>query len=394
MKRASICLFALLFSASAAADSSTPLAFQETLDPAHLAFSLNAGAIPKLDSRPPDVTAVPDNLSSRAFWYLLPLGKNSFFAAADPSSGKLFVDTNHDLSLADEDPLSYTRVSTPGLLGSTVAFLFGPAALAVPDSKAPATANVRFLLHSGGELQVFPAGFYTATLDVDSRPLSVALVDTDYDGRLAGAFDGSDAFDTVVVDLDRDGTIASPASAPGEVLPLPKLLRVDDAFYLLSVAPDASSISISPADPPMGALAVDFPSADVLLWSDSGVHHLTGPDSSWPLPAGVYRAVRLALLETKGLDVWTLPADGTGDLAPFTISSGETTSLSFGAPLVAKAVLRLHKRTIYVEHSLTGPAGETYFPSASHNGALAAPPAVTIVDDAGNVLESGAFKYG
>jgi hypothetical protein len=96
----------------------------------------------------------------------------------------------------------------------------------------------------------------------------------------------------------------------------------------------------------------------------------------------------LSMADENG-DKWVLdPAKGQS------FSSVKGSDKEPGPPLLIKTDVRVSRGTASIGLIVEGQAGEKYTGGARKNGRLQPPPRLTIVDEAGKTLATGAFKYG
>ena len=83
-------------------------------------------------------------------------------------------------------------------------------------------------------------------------------------------------------------------------------------------------------------------------------------------------------------------------LKNFEITKDQTTSIKIGPPFQVKTTAQRNKDTVVIGCTLVGQAGEQYRPDSriKRNGRRVSPPILRIIDEAGDVIYSGRFKYG
>lgn len=128
-----------------------------------------------------------------------------------------------------------------------------------------------------------------------------------------------------------------------------------------------------------GAAAVVVAAVGILLWNS--------PSSSAP-PGQQTVASSLTATDDNG-DKWVLELAKGPPLYDSTDSSARA-----GAPLLIKTDVQIVGRDVSVGLIVEGQAGEMYVPGVQKNGIWQPEPGLTIVDEAGNTLGTGRFKYG
>jgi hypothetical protein len=111
--------------------------------------------------------------------------------------------------------------------------------------------------------------------------------------------------------------------------------------------------------------------------------------------ARTYRPESLTISMQQGGDTWQIEKSGTwGKLSTFEVKNNETTVLRLGLPFVIEPGINKSGSTVSIDFSIFGQGGEKYRNYAKKNNSRVPAPKVSIVDEAGNVLASGRFKYG
>ena len=380
---------------------------------------------PPRPARPPEIKALPKGLPESAKYFRLPVGRG--WAVLDGSSPpRLYVDAKGTGDLSAAAPLVGTASPARHPTAGT-AFWFGPVSIPVGEAKDAPPA--RFWLFRTAEvrdgvrqLAAAPAGYMAGEATLAGQTYRIAVLDLNADGRYRSVFGRRESsawwrLDAVAVDLDHDGQF-SPGVPTVEIMPLGKAVRVKDAYYLVQVAEDGSSIRMEKFEPKMGTLDTGAPAAFLVVLSDTGVHNLGGSDGKWRVPEGRYRGADLRLWKT-GADgtrwtlngLWDFYGSKLGPLQEFEIRAGETQALRIGPPLALKAepdteasaqVSRLSKdqgppdlsRTRILNLVLVGKGGERYSVAVGKGPSVLPPPKVKVLDENGKVLASGNAEYG
>lgn len=399
---------------SAWAQGVFPLEYEELKDSSHPLLMMSGGFYGPYPVKPPGLKGVPKDLSQKASYFIIRLGKGPLTFALEPGGEpKLYADTDADGDLSDEKPFVAVAAAQrrrglgqafKGLFGSSTPeeVRFGPIAVRVATEKGEAVTEVRVEARelSPGRyyLRVYPAGLRCGKVQLGDRSYQVAIADTDFNGRYDGCFsaDSYPLYDWFGIDLNRNGEFDPGGLASQEVLPLPKVIRTGDGWYDLEPAPDGSSIRVAEVEPRFGTLDVGTQDIELELWSSTGPHSLKGAEAPWELPVGDYmaRGVTLRHKDEQGAE-WTLSSSGqTGKLRSFEVREGETAAVEAGMPLKGKVEVQQFGGTAYIGYSPVGRAGEEYSAGASRNGRQQPAPKFKIFNEAGEVLASGAFEYG
>jgi hypothetical protein len=111
--------------------------------------------------------------------------------------------------------------------------------------------------------------------------------------------------------------------------------------------------------------------------------------------ARIHRPRHLRLsIDQGGHNYFILSQGPWGELSKIKVKNNQTAILRLGPPL--KIIPKIQKRNSVVEiqYDIVGHAGERYEKFVRKNNRAVARASLKIVDEAGNVLESGKFKFG
>jgi hypothetical protein len=345
-----------------------------------------------LAPKPRNVKGLPAGASGKAIYYSIPLGgKEALLAYHVSRSPKLFVDTDGDRNFSDEravEPRAGTR-STGGLIP------FGPVTLKAGPS-GELEVKFRADAHGTRYLSVRPAGLRVGTVDLGGKSYRIAISDGNLDGRYDGMFAPKSHYDWLGIDRNGDGTLDPDRMRSEEIIPLPRLLNAGDAYYRVKVAADGSSVALQKADPRLGVLDVECPSAMLTLLGPCGRRQLQVGSGKWQLPAGKYSASIVTLRQRDDkARLWEVTSYGdAGKLSDFEIREGATLSLKAGPPLQIKPQVSQDARRVRISLLVLGRAGERYSVAARTDGKVVPAPKLRILDESGKVLDSGRFEYG
>lgn len=120
----------------------------------------------------------------------------------------------------------------------------------------------------------------------------------------------------------------------------------------------------------------------------------SGPEPS-EIRAGNYKPTHLKITRKRDGQTWELQSRGPwGQLGKIAVAGGQTTTIDVGAPLRVKPKVTQMRGKVFVGLSIYGQAGEKYQNTILRNGRRGSAPKVRVIDKAGKVLASGAFRYG
>jgi hypothetical protein len=147
-----------------------------------------------------------------------------------------------------------------------------------------------------------------------------------------------------------------------------------------------------------GYVRIDAGRADALLQLKSiGFINTTINSGMKPsaIAARVYRPQFLGLSMKQDGQTWRMESRGPwGDISKVKVRNDEATALKLGPPFVIKPQIRKNRPQLYISFAIIGQAGEQYRNFITKNDRVVAGAIIKIIDDTGNVLESGKFKYG
>jgi hypothetical protein len=353
--------------------------------------------------RPPELREAPPDAPSQPAYFQVKVGDRNihgvtYRSTRDSRFVKLLLDTNGDGLFSDEREYlgSWMR-----MIQITVTYYFGPVATQHGDVGIEAGSFVAQC--SNGEWLVFyPAIYREGQVLLDGKKYKIALVDNDFDGKYNRFFvppakssrePGSDAF---AIDLDGDLEFNYRQPCESELMPLSRLVKVNDTYYSIEVAENGSTMEFRKATPQFGQIDFGGEQISARLWSDIAPQWLKGTDKT-SVPAGRYGAVVLELAKKDSSGdkvVFTIDKGGAGELGDFEVRPGQVTSFQLGPPFQIKTSMERSGENVFVSFSLQGRAGELYKPGATINDREVPEPAFRIIDESGKVVHSGRFEYG
>jgi hypothetical protein len=111
--------------------------------------------------------------------------------------------------------------------------------------------------------------------------------------------------------------------------------------------------------------------------------------------ARIYRPQRLSLSTRQNGQTWRIESRGPwGELSKIKVRNNEATAIKLGPPFLVKPQIRKNRSRLYIGFTITGQAGEQYRDFITKNNRAITGAKIKIVDETGNVLESGKFQYG
>ncbi len=356
--------------------------------------------------RPATLKEVPADAPREPAYFVIPVGEREipgvmYRSIRPPGEVVFWVDTDGDGLLSDERRNVGVRQT---IFTLSMTYQFGPVYLRQGDTSPG--GDVFYVQCTNGEWFTLWTAFYReGQLLLNGRTRRVALVDLDFDGRFNESFvppavDSRDpGCDVLAIDLNGDSQFNYGKTGDSEVMPLPKLVKVDGNYYSIDVAPDGGTIALRPAQPAFGQLDLGREEVTVGLWSDVGQQRLSGVGGKFNLPAGRYGVVSLELTKKDaGGSRWTFDMReraGAGRLGSFEVRPGETTSFKIGPPFQIRTTMKRYGDSpdVMVDLDYEGQGGERYSSAPKKDGKDAPEPGFKIVNSAGQVVQSGQFAY-
>ncbi len=363
------------------------------------------------DNKPSEVTKAPE-IAGTAYYATMDLGGRPTIMLLDVAdTPKLYVDRDRDGDLAEEEPFEgKASGSSGGIMGALVGasrqtdLSFPSLTIDLKNPDATCEVSLQNAGLSGPQryFLIGPAAVRAGRAEIGGKLREVQVMDATLDGRYDDAFSpvgannpSSMKWDALFVDADGDGRIMSASITAGEAMPLPQIVSIGGTWYGVKVASDGSSVTFTPADPPMGRLSVGSDQAALNMFSDSGFHHLSKSADGWQLPAGRYQTTDLELVDSVNGTPWSMSASWpAGQLRSFSVTKDETTSIAVGPPLVSDLSFSGSATMQSIGFELKGSGGETYSAGAERRGVMQPAPAFVILDEDGKRLASGSFEYG
>ena len=147
-----------------------------------------------------------------------------------------------------------------------------------------------------------------------------------------------------------------------------------------------------------GYIGINAGGADaVLQLNSSWLIHTTITSGGEPaaISARIHRPQILNLSMKQDGYTWRIESCGPwGDLSTIKVRNNETTALRLGPPFLIKPEVSKSVSLLSIDYAIIGQAGEQYQNFITKDNRAVTGAKIKIVDEAGNVLESGSFKYG
>jgi hypothetical protein len=337
------------------------------------------------------------------------LGKTVWFAVVYADPPRLYVDTNLDGNLVDENPILATPAPLPKNRPDPSRYgswrvTFGVVSLTLgrtPVRFRADTYSPKILIQPRPLFLSVP-GYVTSEVKLRSKPYGVALLD----GGVNGRYDDFSVPPTAADAADRlaIAPITGESSA-GEVPrpqwrfdPLCKVVSVDGYCYGVSVRPDGSEIVLTSLNNACGTLDLAWPGIDMVLTSENGRYIPQTQDGKVQLPPGNYKCESLWLEKADADGVtWSLRARlGPGGIQEFALRPGQVLRKKLGPPFVMRPLVGGDAVSLLFADS----SGQEYWPAVWKKGKndkfieFTEYPKIEILDSRGKTLEEDTFRFG
>jgi hypothetical protein len=357
---------------------------------------------------------------------------------------RLYFDLNGNGDLSDDPPIAgvlqgergyakavFPRVDLPiDFDGQKVSYAFSMAVLChVSEQFSYVTASLT------------PAVYREGRITVGGRKRHVVLLDSNSNGRFgdeaqAPRMSGSSSVvpgDTLLFDPEASAgpTRSGIAGTMEGKCYVSKVIALDGRFYDCQVSPSGDRLTLAPSAAPVGY--VTNPNGfTAVVYSDQGmIMTIVGNKSQIPLPEGSWRLASYTMdqfaiaarasspakpIKTKksakadsppvvlaapaaGATVRgvLLVAEGSSESPVVQVRKDQTVPFPFGPPykaVVMSQTDRTKTGSVRLSLLLTGCGGERCTSIMLANGSRPTPPAFTIVNARGEVVERGQFEFG
>jgi len=357
--------------------------------------------------KPPELRDVPADAPPQPIYFTLDLDDRKVHGITYRSThrtkrAKLRLDTDGDGLLSDEREYVGTWLS---IFRLQTVYRFGPVSIKHTGNGSKAS---RFYIgcNDGQWITLYATHYREGTVKLDGRTYKIALIDCDYNGRYNDVLvppvksRHEPGCDALAIDLDGNSKFDSDKSSVSELVPLSRLVKINDSYYRLDIADDGEIVEFRRAKPAFGTLDLGDENVNIRLWSDAGHQQLFSSKGKWRLPAGKYSAIELKLIETDSRgNRWLFDTEktrggaGAGELGAFEVRPDETTVFKIGPPFQAKTSMEKHGRDARIAFYLEGQAGELYVPGAKKNGKEVPKPQFQLVSATGQTVHSGQFEF-
>ena len=160
----------------------------------------------------------------------------------------------------------------------------------------------------------------------------------------------------------------------------------------------ASGLSLLYYSQRKGFVGIDAGGAEALLhlnstWPTSA--RIASGDEPAAISARIYRPQLLSLSMRQDGHTWRIESRGPwAHLSKIMVRNNEATANRLGPPFLIKPDFSKNGSIISINYAIIGQAGEQYQNFITKNNRAVTGAKIKIVDETGNVIKSGSFKYG
>jgi hypothetical protein len=303
---------------------------------------------------------------------------------------RLWFDWNGDRKFTDDERLNGKK--------SGKLMVFGP--LRQPGSKPNGRPAVCIALDSsyGGQIAfACSPGRYEGELQIDGKPLKIALVDANGNGK----FDTDNEGDAMWVDRNGNGQLEGAANTWGmaeeesEAVPFSRLLRMPSGFYRLQVADDASRLTVEPDTRPLGRLTAPAARFSLALMGEHGPIRVASTGREASLPEGTYQFqwVHLTIPEAPDKE-WKALVAGWHKPVSLKVSPDAPAEIPCGPPFRLGLKISGQGRQRMFSLELRDRAGNDVQDIQQPGGGRPPEPVLKITNSSGKTVKAEKFHYG
>ena len=358
--------------------------------------------------KPPELREVPADAPPDPVFFALDIDDRKVHGIVYRSThrtrkGKLRLDTNGDGLLSDEREYVGVWLS---IFRMTRVYEFGP--VSIKHTGGGSKASQFYVgCNDGWWIILYQTRYMKGRVKLDDRTYEIALVDSNYNGRYNDVLtppvknSREPGCDSIAIDLNGNAKFDFDKPGVSELMPLSRLVKVNESYYHLDIADDGETIEFHRAKPAFGTLDLGDENVSIRVWSDAGHQQLFSSKGNWRLPAGKYTTVELKLTETDSAgNKWLFDTErarggsGAGELGAFEVKPDETTAFKIGPPFQVKTTMEKSRYgDTQIRFYLEGQAGELYVPGAKKNKKDVPEPQFQIISPTGQTLYSGEFEF-
>ncbi len=294
---------------------------------------------------------------------------------------RLYIDSNGDGSLADEEVVQAYSVSRTQAYFAPVRVMFKD------ETGSPITYHLGICVCGTPmpHLHVNAACWYEGGVKVDGKEVQCLLVDYNANGAFNDKSLDAEQADRIVTVVDGQRTSAFVGN----------LLQLGGRFYHPTIARDGAYVELAPCDDvKFGTLVVSESINEISLGGENGLFNMPVKQGRVKLPAGKYSVQRYAIErpDDKG-NKWKAEAAFGSKTYALDIIDGSETKADIGEPFVAKLqVSSRGSRDYTFGQQLAGRLDERL--DIRLNGSRPGAPKLWIKNESGDYDRKYSFAYG
>lgn len=377
----------------------------------HRAAGMGGRSVPGSSHLSPDVTSqAPAGVALPKFagadpvfvrWETPMLKSGGVWLALDRARkngpyNRLFIDSNADGSLADEQP-----VRTESLGGSYAQFAPAKVLLAGEDGPVAYYLRVQSSVYTVNALfrgaqqteqvrvYITSAGWYEGLVEIGGHKWRCQLVDFNVNGCFNDTTPYSETMDRI-----RLGPADDRTGEQLDALFLGKFVEVEGALFSVQAARDGAWVKFTKAENvPMGTIRVPPEITQIDVGAENGLFHRQPVNGAAQIPAGRYRVEKWFIdrKDANGVS-WRLEGNTRSSITPFDLAAGGETTLDFGEPVICGLTASGGGGQWGLNQSLQGRSGETI--TLTRNGNQPPAPKVRVKNADASYDRVFSMQYG
>ena len=323
-----------------------------------------------------------------AKWITPMVEKGFLWIALDKSNSLgmydiLYIDSNGDGQLADEEPIRQYRMEQ-------TSSYFGPVKVIFKLADGPTSYHLNFRYYGYDDtkrLYVTTGGWYQGEITVDGQKKQCVLLDYNVNGTFN---------DKAVnpVNCDRVRICNSNTTSSLDTSFVGKYIAVENKYYEPEIARDGAFIKLAEAkDIKYGKIRLPENITEIQAGGLNGQFRVTPENGTGTLPEGKYLVNSWIINkdDEKG-SKWELDGNQSGSGISFEVKESEETALDIGEPAVSTVSAVYREGSYSFSQRLQGKNGEAI--TLTRNGSQPQAPQLNIKNKDGTYDRTYSFSYG
>jgi hypothetical protein len=260
---------------------------------------------------------------------LAPKGTLGIMLTKNPKTGgydQLFIDSNGDGRLADEQPVKAFQAQR--FDKNYYRAEFGPVRVVLAGEDGPITYHLNFQYRQyrdNKDLSISAAGWYEGPISIEGKEYFCVLADMNANG----------VFNDKSLDFGECDRIHVGAKNYDDLVHVGNYIFLADKYYQLEVAADGAFVKLTPAmNMRFGAVKVQPQITDFRAGGENGLFKIRLENGVGQLPIGKYRVERWVIdkKDDQGR-TWKLTGQWFGEKGDFEIVADKTAEPAVGEPI-------------------------------------------------------------